>query len=63
MSEQEKTLIESVIRKTAEADDRAAEAVQAFASGLASGIEIGRAQEREVAKAETPKQEGREATK
>ena len=46
MSEKEKTLIENVIRKTAEVDDRAAEAVQAFASGLASGIEIGRAQER-----------------
>lgn len=46
MSEKEKKLIENVIRKTAEVDDRAAEAVQAFASGLASGIEIGRAQER-----------------
>ena len=46
MSEKEKKLIENVIRKTAEVDDRAAEAVQAFASGLASVIEIGRAQER-----------------
>lgn len=44
MSEKEKTLIEAVIRKTAETDERAAEAVQAFASGLASGIEIGKAQ-------------------
>lgn len=44
MSEKEKALIESVIRKAAETDDRAAEAVQAFASGLASGIEIGKAQ-------------------
>ena len=46
MSEKDKALIECVIRKTAEVDDRAAEAVQAFASGLASGIEIGRAQGR-----------------
>ena len=44
MSHKEKALIESVIRKTAETDERAAEAVQAFASGLASGIEIGKAQ-------------------
>ena len=44
MSEKDKALIESVIRKTAETDERAAEAVQAFASGLASGIEIGKAQ-------------------
>lgn len=44
MSEKEKALIESVIRKAAETDERAAEAVQAFASGLASGIEIGKAQ-------------------
>lgn len=52
MSEKEKKLIENVIRKTAEVDDRAAEAVQAFASGLASGIEIGRAQERAAKEAD-----------
>lgn len=52
MSEKEKALIADVIRKTAEVDDRAAEAVQAFASGLASGIEIGRAQERAAQKQE-----------
>jgi len=48
MSEKDKALIESVIRKTAEADDRAAEAVQAYASGLASGIAIGKAQAAEA---------------
>lgn len=59
MSEKEKKLIENVIRKTAEVDDRAAEAVQAFASGLASGIEIGRAQERA---AQMPEKQETEAT-
>lgn len=44
MSEKDKALSESVIRKAAETDDGAAEAVQAFASGLASGIEIGNSQ-------------------
>lgn len=51
MSEKEKTLIAEVIRKAAETDDRAAEAVQAFASGLASGIEIGKAQAIQTAEA------------
>ena len=40
----EKAIITSIIGKAADVDSRAAEAVQAFASGLASGIEIGRQQ-------------------
>lgn len=51
MSEREKNVIAEVISKAAETDDRAAEAVQAFASGLASGIEIGKAQAAQTAEA------------
>lgn len=41
MSEKEKKLIENVIRKTAEVDDRAAEAVQAFAVDSHPGLRSG----------------------